>query len=278
MDKKKTPKRPASSSFLKKFGHELQHPVVKRKGLGSSHRPANAPQGAPSPSGRPIYAEAGELEVSLVYLGQCLLSSELSAIQTPDAIERMRLETRIEQLKLQRFEYRKQYDILKWAFGQENSESFPAERSKVFISATQADRPWSDRIRRHLASLGQDAVVDSWDESRMEPGTIWRVRIEQAIAASLIIIPLLSADYLASDEVIDDILPLVLRKAETSEVIVLPLVLKPCQFAMTGLVRYPSVNNPSSPLFGKSEREQDRTLRNLADSVARFLTHALATG
>lgn len=82
---------------------------------------------------------------------------------------------------------------------------------------------------------------------------------------------LVSADYLASDFVADEELPLLLDRASRHGVHVLPILVGPCDFLSTRLASFQFVNSPSSPLASKSRDEQEQVLVNVADSIERLV-------
>jgi hypothetical protein len=208
---------------------------------------------------------------------ESLRDKERSLILSPDPIERAKLTQEVEGLRRQLFEYRKQLDALTIeAPAGLGTGSAEAEAAKVFVSYTRADRPWVKRLRSHLAPLESEGRVEVWDEGRMEPGTRWRDEIERAIASSAVVIPLVSADYLASSQIVDEVLPLVIGQARTGRTLVLPVIISPSRFARTALAQFQAVNSPSSSLVSKDKDEQEKVFENLGRSVQRYLGHAAA--
>lgn len=82
---------------------------------------------------------------------------------------------------------------------------------------------------------------------------------------------LVSVDYLASNFVLDEELPLLLERARRGDLLVLPVIVGYSRFERTPLARIQPVNSPSSPLVSKSQLEQEKILADVARSIARYL-------
>jgi hypothetical protein len=218
-----------------------------------------------------------ELDRLIAESSESLRDKERSCILSPDPIERVNLTQEIEGLRRQLFEYRKQLDALTIEAPAGHRVKPPkADAAKVFVSYTHADRPWVKRLRSYLAPLESEGRVEVWDEERMAPGTRWRDEIERAVASSAVVIPLVSADYLASSQVVDEVLPLVLDQARSGRTLVLPVIVSPSRFARTALAQFQAANSPSSSLVSKGKDEQEKFFENLGRSVQRYLGHAAA--
>ena len=141
----------------------------------------------------------------------------------------------------------------------------------VFVSYSHADDMWLERLRVHLRPLVRNGALDLWDDSRISPGQVWRDEIAQALARAHVAILLISADFLASDFVVDNELPPLLQRAAHNGLLILPLIVSPCLFAEHAeLSRFQTVNRPDRPLSGMSRTEAESALASLARSVDRY--------
>jgi hypothetical protein len=141
----------------------------------------------------------------------------------------------------------------------------------VFVSYSRADAAWLERLRVHLRPVARQHAIDFWDDSRISPGQDWREEIENALAAARIAILLVSADFLASDFIVNNELPPLLHRASRGGVLVLPVIVGPCLWTeQEELSRYQSVNRPERPLSGMSQNDAEATLVSLGRSVAQY--------
>lgn len=148
------------------------------------------------------------------------------------------------------------------------------ESEKVFISYSHVDKKWIDRIRIHLRVLQHEGLtVDIWDDTRIKPGTKWKPEIEKVLETATIAILIVSTDFLASDFVVNDELPSLLRAAEDHGLKVLPLIVRPCRFTKhAALSQFQAVNDPSRPLATLGDSEQEELFVKLTDVVEGYLS------
>jgi hypothetical protein len=72
------------------------------------------------------------------------------------------------------------------------------ERPTIFISYSDADAAWKNRLTAQLGVLARQGLLDVWDDQRISAGADWRNRIHDAISAASVAIFLISADFLDS--------------------------------------------------------------------------------
>jgi hypothetical protein len=144
----------------------------------------------------------------------------------------------------------------------------PAHRPTVFISYCHSDRQYLDRLRVHLRPLERLSQIDYWDDTRIRAGDKWKDEIERALARSAIAILMISADFLASDFIVDNELPPLLSNAESKGTVILPLILKPCRFLRDkNLSAFQALNDPKVPLIKLNEADQEDLYSQAAERV-----------
>ena len=138
----------------------------------------------------------------------------------------------------------------------------------VFISYSHADKEWLARLHIHLRPLEKDNQIELWDDTRIKSGAKWKENIEKALDRAAIAVLLISADYLASDFVVDNELPPLLRSAEEKGTTILPLILKPCRFIRDRhLSVFQAINDPREPLLGQPAFAQEEMYARVADII-----------
>ena len=138
----------------------------------------------------------------------------------------------------------------------------------IFISYSHKDKAFLDRLMVHLRPLEKKKLIDPWADSRIVAGDKWKTEIASSLKKARAAILLISADFLASDFIVDNELPPLLRKADDSGTVVIPVVLRPCRFAReAGLASFQSINSPEEPISGLDEHERELVY----DSIARRL-------
>jgi hypothetical protein len=142
----------------------------------------------------------------------------------------------------------------------------------VFISYSHKDKRWLQRLLVHLKPLERQGVLDIWEDSRIKPGAPWREEIRKALEAARLAVLLISADFLASDFIMSDELPTLLRSAEEGGTIVIPLIVAPSRFGRTTSVsRFQAINSPDLPLTRLAAYQREELLVRLANSIEEAL-------
>lgn len=151
----------------------------------------------------------------------------------------------------------------------------PVTRRKpktVFISYSHVDNGVMERLLVHLKPLERENVIDAWTDTRIHAGADWQDAIAEALEAAAAAILLVSADFLASDFIVDNELPPLLESAAQEGTLVVPVIIKPCRYVRDpALRRLQAINDPARPLAGLSEVEQEALLDSIAALVERAL-------
>ena len=104
-------------------------------------------------------------------------------------------------------------------------------RTKLFISYSHLDRGWLELLKTHLALLIRWGLVHVWSDTRIGAGNRWREEVESALRESDSAVLLITPDFLASDFIWNEELPMLLAHQKQGMQI-LPLITKPCAWRM----------------------------------------------
>lgn len=140
-------------------------------------------------------------------------------------------------------------------------------RDKIFISYSHKDAPYQLRLRTHLMPFERNKKLKFWVDERINIGDQWRCEIEKALNEALVAILLVSADFLASDFILNNELPPLLEACEREGVRIIPVILKPCAFEMFELSKFQCVNDPKEPVCAMDEAGQEAIWAKLAKSA-----------
>ncbi|NLN57979.1 MAG: toll/interleukin-1 receptor domain-containing protein [Gammaproteobacteria bacterium] len=142
------------------------------------------------------------------------------------------------------------------------------DNKMIFISYSHVDKDHLKRLHVHLKPLENKGLVDIWDDTKIRTGQKWREVIEIALSKAAIAILVISADFLASDFIIENELPPILKKAELGGTRILPIILKPCRFSReTHLSQFQALNTPDKPLLSLSDIEQEEMWDKLSQTI-----------
>jgi hypothetical protein len=147
------------------------------------------------------------------------------------------------------------------------TSSLGSPRPTIFIGYSHKDRRWVDRLLVHLKPIERDMSVEIWDDSRIKPGAKWRAEIEEALNRASVAILIISADFLASDFVMNEEVPTLLQNAESNGTAIMPLIIAPSLFSQSVLNCFQAVNSPENALSKLTPHKRDEILVRLAMSV-----------
>lgn len=147
----------------------------------------------------------------------------------------------------------------------------------LFISYAREDMTplhWLDRLRRYLAPLRGNDLVEIWDDSRIGAGSDWRAEIEAALQRATAAILLVGPDFLASDFIASKELPVLLDACKRRGTKLYPLVVGYCGYTRSVLEPYQAFNDPNVPLEALSTADQNKVLNDISMAVDEALRHA----
>ena len=88
------------------------------------------------------------------------------------------------------------------------------KKKSIFVSYSHNDNQFLERLKVHLKPFEKSDQIDLWVDTNIKAGDKWKDKINDALENSVIAILLISADFLASDFIIDNELPPLLKAAE----------------------------------------------------------------
>jgi nucleoside 2-deoxyribosyltransferase len=138
----------------------------------------------------------------------------------------------------------------------------------IFVSYSHCDTEYLERLKIHLKPFEKKGQIDLWIDTKIKAGEKWKEKINSALDKSVIAILLISADFLASDFIVDNELPPLLKAAEEKGKVILPIILKPCRFTSEEhLSKFQAINDPKFPLSKLSENDKEETYVKVADFI-----------
>jgi len=142
-----------------------------------------------------------------------------------------------------------------------------SDRTQIFISYSHKDKKWIKLLKVHLRPLQQNGIVDLWDDTKIVPGVSWRDEIERALAGANAAIILVSADFLASEFITTQELPVLLERARTNGTRIVPLLVSPCRYAESALGHLQALNSVHRTLSEMTVPERNRTFLALIEQL-----------
>jgi formylglycine-generating enzyme required for sulfatase activity len=138
------------------------------------------------------------------------------------------------------------------------------DKIEVFISYSKQDKELRDGLLAHLRILEGEEII-TWHDRQILPGTRWDEEIRARLNDADIILLLISADFLNTDYCKEVEIPEALRRQESGEATVMPVILRQCGWKYTPLASIQAYPEKAKPI--KSWSDIDEAYTNVVDGV-----------
>lgn len=152
----------------------------------------------------------------------------------------------------------------------------PTNRNRIFISYSHADELWLNVLRTHLRPLERNHKLQVFADDSLKTGEVWRSRIDDELAQARVAIMLISDDFLASDWINNQELPVLISAAEQHGTTIIPIIVRPCAFTNSPLAKFQALNNPAKPLSSMSSEQLDQVLAKLSEELIQIFPQPAA--
>jgi tetratricopeptide (TPR) repeat protein len=107
-----------------------------------------------------------------------------------------------------------------------SSTAQPTQTIEIFCSYSHKDQRFRDQLETHLSGLKREGYVSIWHDRKIGAGEEWADQIDAHLNTAQIILPLISADFVASDYCYDIEMKQALARHEAGEARVIPIILR----------------------------------------------------
>ncbi len=111
------------------------------------------------------------------------------------------------------------------------------EPTKIFVSYSHKDNPFLDEFERHLAPLVRAGEVHLTSDRLLRAGDVWDTVLSRFLEEADVVIFLVSADFLASDQALCE-LKNALQAHSTGVNRLVPIIVRPCDWAASPLATF----------------------------------------
>ncbi len=111
---------------------------------------------------------------------------------------------------------------------------------KVFISYSHndSDRPLLEKLLKQIAPLKHNKLIEIWEDSLIAPSYEWNDEIMKQLNHADIVVMLVSSDYIASEFVNNEEVPLAMKRCEEGHCRIVPVLLRSCMHDVPPYARY----------------------------------------
>ena len=146
-----------------------------------------------------------------------------------------------------------------------------SEPPLVFISYSNKDEKWKDRLRLYLKPAVQSGRISIWDYQQVKASDEWNAQIEGVVEKAQVAVLLISVDYLASEWLGGQEIPQLLKRHEERGLLLFPILIRPCSWKEVGwLAKMRMFPRDGNPLGTRTGRALEKILNELADEIVRL--------
>ncbi|WP_437940360.1 toll/interleukin-1 receptor domain-containing protein [Sorangium sp. So ce341] len=155
----------------------------------------------------------------------------------------------------------------------------PKLRILVRHSSSANDRYLVEELLGHLRPLQRSAGIDVWSDEQIRAGAETRREIDRAVDQADVVLLLLSADFFASDGLVELEIPEFLARHAEGKLRVIPILMRSCVWEVHPWLRdlHP-LPKGGKPLGSFSAEERDAVLTEVAREIIGLSTASHVTG
>ncbi|MEM0992220.1 MAG: toll/interleukin-1 receptor domain-containing protein [Bacteroidota bacterium] len=117
------------------------------------------------------------------------------------------------------------------------------------MAYARANEQYQKALYRQLRVLEKSKVVNKiWYDGSIIAGQQWDVEIKKNLAASQIILFLISADFMASDYIMEEEYPKALQQQAEGKATIIPIIVDHCYWEVIPDIHQLQIPNPNEPL------------------------------
>jgi len=139
----------------------------------------------------------------------------------------------------------------------------------VFTSYAHKDETLREELDVHLAMIRRDPAVKIWNDRDIEAGSEWDDAIKSELNTADIILLLVSPRFLASRYIFDVEIKTALERHEKREAIVVPIILKACDWTQTEFAKLQALPRNAKPIV--KWEDQDEAFLNVVKGIKQVI-------
>lgn len=142
---------------------------------------------------------------------------------------------------------------------------------KLCILHHLQDEPYLRQLLKHLHPLQQQGLINIWHSKNVLAGQKMEEELKRELKAADVVLPLLSADFLAENLYFTMEEILTERNRQKERYFLLPILLRYCQWDMTFLKNYQILPNAKHPINDDFWKSSDHAFDGIVEELKRLL-------
>ena len=139
----------------------------------------------------------------------------------------------------------------------------------IFYSYAHEDEEFREQLEKHLTLLKRQGLIHGWHDREITAGREWAGAIDKNLEASQIILLLVSADFLASDYCYDTEMTQALKKHETNQARVIPIIIRDIDWSGAPFSKLQALPKDGKPVT--AWRPRDKAWTDVAKGIRKVV-------
>ncbi len=146
-----------------------------------------------------------------------------------------------------------------------NQASAATAPIEIFFSYSHKDEELRDELANHLSMMKRQGVIAAWHDREITAGSNWAGVIDAHLNSAQVVLLLISSNFLASDYCYDIELGQAMERYKAGEAIVIPIILKPCDWTTAPFGKLQALPKNALPVTKWVDR--DEAFLNVAQGI-----------
>ncbi len=152
-----------------------------------------------------------------------------------------------------------------------------AQPPQIVISYAKEDANWLQELEKTLKPLQRQGHYLHWVDKGIETGALWLQEIENALNSARMAILLVSRHFLASDFIMKEELPLLMKRAEQGQLLVFWIPVSDASWEKEPFYKYQAAWPTENPLDKLSPSDLATALRKIREDFEKALDRVPVT-
>jgi len=152
-------------------------------------------------------------------------------------------------------------------------------RPVVFVSYSHKDEKEQQHLLSHLGVLHKAGLLEVWSDDNIGAGVNWQTEISRAIEKSKVAVLLITANFLTSEFILSQEVPVLLTHREHKGLAVFPVIAKACAWERVDWLAGMNVRPKNGkPIWGINSLDVDEVLASIVGEIGDIIQGDLSDG
>lgn len=142
----------------------------------------------------------------------------------------------------------------------------------IFILYSQEDQVTLDMLKTHLVALERARPVKIWYDGMIEAGAEWQNEVQEALENAEIILLLVSADFIASDYLFEQVMVQALNRHQEGKVKTIPVIARPCLWKDTTLGSLSALPKDGKAISNEGWQNEDEPYLAIVEELLQIIS------